>query len=268
MNSVLTGRNLRFVIAVLAGFFLLTRVPLASFLKQQFETETAEQIYYAVLSLAVIAIGLIVARKTGVLLHGGFKGGRRSNYWMILIPLLFPGLMFVGNIRSCGTGYVTGDGLPITTVVFLRALMEEVLCRGLIQGYVEKHSPGAERWKIVLFSATIFGLLHFVALASNYHPAGVVNQVVFAFLAGLMLGAILLRTRNIWLLGLVHGFVNLVSKSCNKAPVTEETVTIGDYIASLAVFTLLLLPMLLITWLLLRTAPRPVDFQTEQSSAR
>ena len=266
MNIVLSRRNILFTIIVIAGFFLLTRVPVRGLLRHNFGETTAELGYYAFLSILVIAAGFFVAGKTGIFLQGGFKGGRKSNYWMLLLPLLFPGLMFIGNIRSCGTEYFTGSGLLITGVVILRALMEEVLCRGLIQGFVEKHSPGAPRWKIIFFSAAVFALLHFVALASNYHPAGVVNQVIFSFLAGLLLGAILLRTRNIWLLGLVHGLINLASKSCNSAPVTEETVTISDYIASAAIFTLVMLPMLLITWLLLRSAPRPVGIQPESAT--
>ena len=77
-------------------------------------------------------------------------------------------------------------------------LCEELVFREVILGYSLR--KGARPWQAVVFSSLLFGLAHM-------NPA----QVPFAFLIGLILGYIYLRTGNIVLSSIIHIINNSMS---------------------------------------------------------
>ena len=90
----------------------------------------------------------------------------------------------------------------ISTAV-VPALVEEFACRGIMFGILLKHG---ERFALIV-SSVIFGLMH-----------GNFEQIPFAFLVGLVLGFIRIKTGSIWVCVAVHAFNNLVSVIFNYLP--------------------------------------------------
>ncbi len=95
--------------------------------------------------------------------------------------------------------YPTGFlGFMLTTIAIaiVPALVEEFACRGIILGSLRKFGDGFA----VMCSAAVFGIMH-----------GNFQQIPFAFLTGLVLGFIAVKTKTIWLAVAVHFFNNFVS---------------------------------------------------------
>ncbi len=115
--------------------------------------------------------------------------------------------VFMGRIfSSAGINYEVDFGdnpngffgfmLTLITMAIVPPLVEEFAFRGLVLGSLRKYGDGFA----VLCSAILFGLMH-----SNF------QQMPFAFLVGLALGFITVKTGSLWIAIAVHCFNNLTS---------------------------------------------------------
>ncbi len=241
-----------FCIAIIGLVLLIGRIPIQDLL-EYYGVPEAEDLRYIITGVTIIVACVLIARSQKILISGGFIRPIRKNYWMLFLPLLFPGLVFVMNLNfGCYKGNLA---VGITILVFLiRGLMEEIVFRGVIQGYLSKHNPGKSVHKIILITALFFALIHFV----NIRHAGIQNvllQVIYAFYMGLFFGALMIKTNNVWLLGIVHGVLNTFSVRCIE---TQDNYLSKIDIGSLLGMLLMFSPVLIIYWLLMITnKPKP-----------
>ena len=91
---------------------------------------------------------------------------------------------------------IFGFLLSLTATVIVPGLVEEFANRGLILGLLRRYGDGFA----VVVSALLFGLMH-----------GNFEQIPFAFLVGLVLGYIVVKTESLWIAVAVHAFNNFVS---------------------------------------------------------
>lgn len=91
---------------------------------------------------------------------------------------------------------IFGFILSLLATVAVPALAEEFACRGLMLGLLRKFGDGFA----IIASALLFGLMH-----------GNFEQMPFAFLVGLVLGFITVKSGTIWIAVAVHAFNNMVS---------------------------------------------------------
>lgn len=253
-KNLFVKKNVILLFFVLLAFFLITRIPLAPVFDLFFDAETVRQLRYVFVSLVVIILGWFVARKYQYLDEAGFRSANHRNYWMLLIPLVFPGILFLNKMTS-GCLSIDDQWIFFTSVVILRAVMEEVLCRGVIQGYMIKNHPATSKFVITIVSAVIFGALHFIGLfRADFFT--VFAQVVYATIMGLLFGALMIRVGNVWLLGLTHGIVNVMAHSCSSGTEEGATGTLGEYLLGIGGYILVLSPIFFIYWLLIKTSKK------------
>lgn len=86
--------------------------------------------------------------------------------------------------------------LAFLSTAVVPALVEEFGCRGVMFGLLKEHSEGAA----IIVTAVIFGVIH-----------GNFVQIPFAFMVGLVLAVIRLKTGTLWVAIAVHFCNNLVS---------------------------------------------------------
>lgn len=86
--------------------------------------------------------------------------------------------------------------LSLLSTAVVPSLVEEFACRGIILGALRKYGDGFA----VLVSAILFGLMH-----------GNFDQMPFAFMVGLVLGYIVVKTESLWIAVAVHAANNFVS---------------------------------------------------------
>lgn len=113
---------------------------------------------------------------------------------IVIEPLLaiFPSGMLEQAYRSMGRG-----GWTILQLVVLAPLLEEVLFRGLIQGALVKRY---RTWVSIIAAAFLFGIVHIIP-----------QQVLNAFVIGIILGYIYYRTESLAAVMIIHALNNAVS---------------------------------------------------------
>lgn len=91
---------------------------------------------------------------------------------------------------------ILGFIISFIATAIVPALVEEFACRGIILGSLRKFGDGFA----IIVSSVIFGLIH-----------GNFEQIPFAFLIGLILGFVTVKTGSIWLACAIHSLNNAVS---------------------------------------------------------
>ena len=160
------------------------------------------------LSMGLTIVGVLIYRKlrrgTGRMFHFSLRGFNPMlilwGFVMVLLtgvviePLLelFPDA-FLKMIDKMGMH----GGWSILMLVVLAPVMEEVLFRGiLLESVRSKHSAG----RAIVVSALMFGVIHLIP-----------QQVVNAFVIGLILGYIYVRTESLWPVIVIHALNNAMA---------------------------------------------------------
>jgi len=130
--------------------------------------------------------------------------------WVMLLLAL---LMVVVNYFSRSNYFIKPDILFVLISIifpFSTGLLEEIVCRGLILKILLKKTDNTKETitKALIVSALLFGLAHLIHLfwAS---PIEVLSDFIVAFVGGLFLGAVYLRTKTLIVPILLHGIFNL-----------------------------------------------------------
>lgn len=89
-----------------------------------------------------------------------------------------------------------GVTLTILSTAVIPPLVEEFACRGVILGSLRKFGDGFA----IITSAIVFGLIH-----------GNFQQMPFAFLIGLILGFVTVKSESVWPAIIIHAYNNLLS---------------------------------------------------------
>lgn len=113
---------------------------------------------------------------------------------IVIEPLLnlFPDA-FLEMVNQMGEN----GGWSVLMLVVLAPVMEEVLFRGiLLESVRSKHSSG----RAIVVSALMFGVVHIIP-----------QQVINAFVIGLILGYIYVRTESLWPVIIIHALNNAIA---------------------------------------------------------
>jgi membrane protease YdiL (CAAX protease family) len=237
-------------------FFGVLMLPFRKLYSNLFIEKYSEMVLYLTRSIIVLTFVFLLNSKLKLSAYTGLDPKGTKNIWMLLLPLVFPGLLAYGKLgHACPENYA----LPVIVCTFAAALNEELLFRGCIQGYLIKNAPALSYHKIFLITNFFFAAGHFINLRV-YEFSGVLNQALFAYCIGLLFSAVQLRVNNIWLVGITHGLINLLFRGCSTAihqgQVQEPAPGIIDTIISAASALLVFSPTLLIYWFLIRGVPR------------
>ncbi|MBR7131934.1 MAG: CPBP family intramembrane metalloprotease [Clostridia bacterium] len=119
---------------------------------------------------------------------------------------------------------IFGFLLVLISTVIVPALVEEFACRGLILGLLRKFGDSFA----IITSAILFGLMH-----------GNFEQMPFAFLVGLVLGFITVKSGSVLIAMAVHAFNNFISVVFNS--LLEGLTTVQQNILYTVFLTLCLL---------------------------
>ena len=178
-----------------------------------FGTPAFSQLYQIVVSITAFIIPFLLVYKIAgynISELASFKKPRKKT----ALPLFFIGIgsCMVANLLSSAAGQffenngvdyevnfgedpqgVFGVALSILATVVTAALVEEFICRGLVLGALRKYGDGFS----IFASALLFGLMH-----RNF------VQIPFAFLIGLVLGYVTIKTGGLWVAIAIHAFNN------------------------------------------------------------
>ena len=202
-----------FVLLVVAFVLLLAgaRMPDAAALGSADET-VAARAHAAAAQFNFYAYPLTMGLMIGLtLIYRRLRGGNRR-LGRYAVRGLNPALILWGMLQMAATNVVLEPLLQLLPeipdfygrgwralllTVVMAPLAEEFLCRGILLDAARANGGAAYG---LLFSALFFGVIHF-------YPAAVVN----AFVMGLLLGFIYIRSNSLYIVVILHAFNNALA---------------------------------------------------------
>ena len=138
-------------------------------------------------------------RINGMLKYWGFRLENFSKVWRMVLPFGIISLLAftcIGIFR--GTVNLTWHIIPILIIYPIWGTIQQFLVIGLVAGNLQHLKAFAiNRIVIILLTATLFGLLHYP------YPW----LMLGTFLLAIFYGLIYLKSRNLYVLGLFHGWL-------------------------------------------------------------
>ena len=160
------------------------------------------------LSMGATIAGVLIYRKlrrgTGRMFHFSLRGFNPMLILWGFVMVLLTGVVIEPVLELFPDAFLKmidkmgmHGGWSILMLVVLAPVMEEVLFRGiLLESVRSKHSAG----RAIVVSALMFGVIHFIP-----------QQVVNAFVIGLILGYIYVRTESLWPVIVIHALNNAMA---------------------------------------------------------
>ncbi|MBQ8745427.1 MAG: CPBP family intramembrane metalloprotease [Rikenellaceae bacterium] len=160
------------------------------------------------LSMGLTIVGVLIYRKlrrgAGRMFHFSLRGFNPMLILWGFVMVLLTGVVIEPVLELFPDAFLKmidkmgmHGGWSILMLVVLAPVMEEVLFRGiLLESVRSKHSAG----RAIVVSALMFGVIHFIP-----------QQVVNAFVIGLILGYIYVRTESLWPVIVIHALNNAMA---------------------------------------------------------
>lgn len=172
--------------------------------------------------VALIALSVLVALTLTVLGWWRVAGFNNPAEWRDLTVVLIPLLIVIGLPFLKGINMENANSLFYLIVGYaLTGFMEEGLMRGIVLRMLKP--TGITR--SVIISALLFGLMHIGNMLYR-NPFIVLAQMLGAFVQGIGLAAIRLRTNTIWFVVILHGLHDLFLKYTNFPPIPLDVVQV------------------------------------------
>ena len=151
------------------------------------------------------------------------------------LPIMLPALLFaLWNVFNCfvtGGGSVTAPDLGILLMGLAPAVFEEIIFREIFINNLEKagHTPR----QTLILSAAVFALVHLTNVVGGA-PLQTLVQAGYAFVVGLVLGAVYIVSGDLAAVILAHAAVDLSNHIFPGGTVTPIPVIIAFLVLLLA----------------------------------
>ena len=247
-------RPLVFGLAVTLGFILLVVIS-SVIVGAQWAGDTLEwYIGSAIGRLVSIVILFGILLRLGWLHSAGFaRPGDWKSWLLSLICLVYSIAVSMAAFTGNFNFVVPDPALAGFASLFImsHAFLEEVAFRGLVMHSLVRAWSSASRGNLKsgLISAVFFGGMHLFYILGEPLPV-VLPRMLVAFLLGIIFAALVLRGRSIYPAAFFHGVLNLagyLNLTSNAAVGTPS---------AWLLLCLLLLPLSLYGWYLLRDIPQ------------
>lgn len=197
-------------------------------------------------------ISLYYIKKHHLLMCSGIKKQPLKKPLLLLFPLIY--LVAMNLVFSdMEQAQITVANLSMLLLYTISiGIAEELSIRGFLQTYVLKHFGHKKKHTvmIVLGVAFLFGVLHLIKFDKGFY--GEVSQVLFATFIGALFGVLLLITKRIYPLIIIHAAIDFAAKIDTVGIPVAATQSEGTSLANAMLITLLVLPCFLVALFLMR----------------
>lgn len=196
-------------------------------------------------NLTLIGISVFFIKTNKLMGIAGLSGSFFNKIGLTVFPLVYLvslNLIFSDTINK--ENFFLNFSI-LTIYALTIGFAEELTIRGFMQSFLIKkigHSKKNVFWAIVLTSL-FFGLLHFIKFNNGVY--GEIAQVLYASFIGFMFGAILLVTKSMYPLVIVHTMVDFASKLDSMGISVTENATKETPFINNILTVVLVLPCLL-----------------------
>jgi len=244
--------------AIVVINFLVIKIPFEKIFLNNSSIETSKNIGRIIHGLILIFFSITIIKIFSLSKLAGVKLFHIKRPDLLFLPIVYPMSLGIPNLFGLELNQANWVSIFLALLAMIsKGLAEEVTFRGLLQTYlISKYASRLSILQIVCISASFFALMHIINI-SRYEYVDVINQVIGAFFFGVFFGAMLIKTANVFVLGVFHGCINFVFKAGSlgiKPDLDNDRYlySASEILSVIVKYTLVFSPLLLIGILLLR----------------
>jgi membrane protease YdiL (CAAX protease family) len=220
---------------------------------QDITSYSAHSLFSTGVNILMSSIAYLFIKKYQLQSLAGIQKRKVTHAWLLLYPvyLILVNALFMDEIPT--------DHLFMNTAILLIYCIsigysEELSLRGFMQSYLIKAYDHSKKGVVfaVFGAGFVFGLLHLLKFDKGLY--GEISQVFFALFIGVLFGALLLRTKRLYPLIILHTLIDFVAKldGIGVSTIVDGITKQPTSLASAIVTTLVVLPCLIFGILMLR----------------
>ena len=221
-------------IAAAGGFLMLLALPfqrlLDGFELGEFQQDQLGDI---IRNTFIIIYAYAIIFRFGYKKLGGLGFRKPKNGYLMVIPFYF---VILGIVLYAVFDYDFSKIEWTDTLILFIAMMfvgfsEEMVFRGFILPDLLQDYRGdkPQLIRLIVLASLMFGGLHFFNLfGSDVYIPAIISQVIYATMFGVAFGVFLLRTGQLWPLGILHGIINFTFNLPDLPGAYEPTI-IDEY---------------------------------------
>ena len=196
-------------------------------------------------NIILIIVSVFFIKKNGLLKIAGIKGTKLKRWYLLVFPLVFLVLLNVLLMDDINTDILFPNILFLLLYCISIGFAEELSIRGFLQSHLIQYLGNTKKNIIFsIFAASLFfGLLHLLNFDKGMY--GEVSQVFFATFIGVMFGVVLVITKRIYPLIIVHALIDFAAKTDATGLPIKEKISQSMSIENAVLSVLLTVPCLL-----------------------
>ena len=210
-----------FLIAILLGKRLLTLLLLDNWI----DSYTIHILLLIGANSLMAIVSIYFIRKHDLSELAGITKRKVEKLSLLIFPLLYVPLINLLSIDTIPTiNFFTNISL-LTVYCISIGLAEELSIRGFIQSFIIKYLGTTHKnaFIAVFTSALIFGLLHLIKFDKGLY--GEISQVFYATFIGVLFGVLLLITKRLYPLIIIHAIIDFAGKLDTIGHPFKETIS-------------------------------------------
>ncbi|SEK31523.1 hypothetical protein SAMN04487910_0231 [Aquimarina amphilecti] len=254
INSKFWNQLILFVIAILT--ILLSREYFSDLLIEKGVDSYQIHTFLNIGSnLLLIIVSILLILKNGLSKIAGIKETKLKRWYLLLFPLVYLVLLNLLLIDEINTVLLAPNVLVFAIYALSIGFAEELSLRGFLQSYLIKHLGSTKKNIIlsVLISSLFFGLLHIINFDNGFY--GELSQIIYATFIGVMFGTLLVVTKRIYPLIIIHAIIDFVGDFETIGLPVKKTVSESGSLENAILITLLISPCLLYGIFLMKKYP-------------
>lgn len=226
-------------------FFLLSRNLFSNYLlNNDINSYNYHLVLKIFLNIILASVSFVVAKKLNLINLGGLSNVKPQKLNLLIFPIIFLTLLngiFLDNIPN----FSLTNLFLLTIYCISIGFSEELSLRSVLLPLLSRFFNNSRKAKIkaILISSLIFGLLHLIKFDKRIY--GEVSQLFFATFIGVMFGALLVVTKRVYPLIIIHAIVDFVAKLDSIGLPIKSTVYNPMDLESAIISSLLTLPCLI-----------------------
>jgi len=228
------------------SILLLREYGEALLLKNNINTFSVHTLFKLSANLILIAGAYIFINKNNLSALAGLEKVKLKKAGLLVFPLLFLVLLNVLLMDTLNSDNLSTANLIIFIIYCCSIGMSEELClRGFIQSHFIHHFGSTKKGMVlaVFLAALFFGFAHFLSFDKGIY--GEISQATFATFIGFMFGVLLLITKRIYPLIIIHAIIDFVAKLDTVGLSIKASIIEPMSIENSILVTLLVLPCLI-----------------------
>lgn len=196
-------------------------------------------------NIILILFSFFLIKKNNLSELAGLKNTKLKKARLLIFPLLFLVLLNVLLMDNLSENIMFSNVFLLIIYCISIGFSEELSLRGFLQSHLIKHLQQSRKgtFTAIFLAALFFGIAHFLSFDKGLY--GEISQAFFATFIGIMFGVLLLITKRIYPLIVIHAIIDFVAKIDTLGIPIEAKITEPMSIENSILVTLLVLPCLI-----------------------